>query len=123
MRGDKITITGGNNKFGMELNYDERYQSGSELDKGSADMYVASKLYSQTNFFIWRVFKVPEGLTPANKDETPIPKQDDWGPRWKWLYERYNPGAKVSETDSTATFTDTLQTPPSPGEKGSRRTP
>jgi hypothetical protein len=122
LRPDKITITGGRNKFGMELNYDEQYQSGSELDKGSADMYVASKLYNQTNFFIWRVFKVPKDIGPR-AGEKQIPNKDDWGGRWKWLYEHYNPGAKVSETDFSATFTDTLQAAPSPGEEVTSNAP
>ena len=116
LRPDKITITSGRNKFGMELNYDEQYRSGSELDKNSADMYVASKLYSQTNFFLWRVFKVPEGIGPK-EGEKPIPKEQNWGERWKWLYEHFNPGAKVSETDTSATFTDTQQQAPPPGEE------
>jgi len=111
LRPDKVTIAGGNNKFGMLLNYEEQYQSGG-AGQAMADMHVASKLYSQTIFFIWRVFKVPADIKP-NPDEKPAPTE--WAARWEWLYKHYNPGATIS--GDTITWTDTtrpMPMPPSP---------
>jgi hypothetical protein len=78
---NNITVTGANNEFHMRLDYEAVYGAG-ELK----DLYIASKLSQQHIKFIWRIYKVPENLSL----EGDKPLSDDWGTRWKELYDLYN---------------------------------
>jgi hypothetical protein len=67
LRPDRISVTGAQNEFSMQLDYEAIYGGGPY-----ADLYIASQLYNQTVFFFWKVFKVPDDLKPA-KGEKRVP--------------------------------------------------
>jgi uncharacterized membrane protein HdeD (DUF308 family) len=84
LRSDNITVTGAHNSFHMNLDFERIYGGGPD-----ADLYIASKLYSQTIHFFWEVYAVPKDL-PVPTGETAAPT--DWQRRWVWLYDLFNPG-------------------------------
>jgi hypothetical protein len=85
LRPDHITVTGAENQFHMELDFEAVY-GGGQL----TDLYVASKLSQQYIHFYWKIFAVPDNVAPA-EGETEAPQA--WGPRWASLYKTFNPGA------------------------------
>lgn len=83
LRGDKITVTGAQNKFHLVLDFEAVYGGGP-----IADLYIASKLHSQYIHVFWEVHRVPAGLPPPQgMTEAPA----DWARRWLWLYNTFNP--------------------------------
>jgi hypothetical protein len=82
LRPDRITVTGANNEFGMQLNYEAVYGGGP-----LKDLYIASRLSRETIRFKWSIYKVPEEQALA-QDDQPLPAA--WPQRSKWLYEYYN---------------------------------
>ena len=97
LRPDHITVTGAENKFQMELDFESVYGGGP-----AKDLYIASKLSQQYIHFYWKIFNVPDNLKPA-EGETEVPQA--WGPRWAWLYKTFNPGAdpnRPSQRDPAA---------------------
>lgn len=83
LRADNITVTGANNKFNMQLDYEAVYGGGP-----LKDLYIASKLYQQYIHFYWKIYKAPATLQPEEgKENVSIP----WGKRWQELNESFNP--------------------------------
>lgn len=80
LRGDRITVTGADNEFGMQLNYEAVY-GGGELK----DLYIASRLSRERIWFRWSLYRVPDDAAITKE---PLPA--DWGQRSKWLYDHYN---------------------------------
>jgi hypothetical protein len=92
LQSDNITVEDANNKFTMDLDFEERYQSGPDND-----IFIASKLYNQAIFFHWTIYPVPPELRPDPEKKIP----DDWlRGRWHWLYKRYN-GEKSIDAGGT----------------------
>lgn len=85
MREDDITVTGANNEFLMELNYEAVYGGGP-----LKDLYIASKLYQQYIHFYFEIYKVPTDLVPPKGVD-----MDRWLSKWNWLYLTYNPDKKT----------------------------
>lgn len=94
LRQDKITVTGARNAFSMVLDFEAVYGSGP-----LGDLYIASKLYSQYIHFFWEVYRVPDDLPPpAGSPQAPV----EWGRRWQWMYEMYNPPGVRTAADAAA---------------------
>ena len=85
MRGDNITVTGAQNEFHMEMDYEHVYGGGP-----LKDLAIASKLSQQYIHFFWEVYSVPKDV-PRPKGQKAAP--DSWYQRWQWLYDSFNPPA------------------------------
>jgi uncharacterized membrane protein HdeD (DUF308 family) len=86
LRPDNVTVTGARNEFHAELDYAARYDVAGQF----ADLTIASKLYQQSIRFYWQVYPVPAGVpVPEGQEQAPA----EWGPRWEWLFDRFNPPA------------------------------
>ena len=94
LRQDKMTVTGARNAFSMVLDFEAVYGF-SPL----GDLYIASKLYAQRLHFFWEVYRVPDDLpSPAGSPKAPT----EWGRRWQWTYEMYNPPGVRTAADAAA---------------------
>ena len=92
LRADKITVTGANNEFYMQLDYEAVYGGGP-----LKDLYIASKLYSQYIHFFWEIYPAPVDVQPGQaKKGAPI----DWESRWQALYETFNLGEGETPTQA-----------------------
>jgi hypothetical protein len=94
LRQDKITVTGARNEFSMVLDFEAVFGT-----SPVGDLYIASKLYSQYIHFFWEVYPVPAGL-PLPKGLPQAP--EEWGRRWQWLYDTFNPPGVRTASDAAA---------------------
>src|SRR5262249_896574 len=85
LRSDNVTVTGAHNSFHMNLDFERIYGGGP-----GADLFIASKLYSQAISFVWEVYPGPKDL-PLRKDQKVAPT--DWQLRWAWLHQLFNQNA------------------------------
>ncbi len=108
---DQVTVTGANNEFNMQLNYEAVFGIGP-----LQDLYVASKLYQRPITFYWEIYHVSDVLKKQAPDvwfrEDPAGGKD----RWHWLYQQYNPRpdkggiTTVPEPGALALFTTDIKT-------------
>ena len=121
LREDRITVTGANNAFSMNLNYEAVYGGGP-----LKDLYIASKLYSQAIRFFWKIYRVPAAVPPPQGAKN---APEGWDRRWQWLYDSFekaprdehgkrhipDPGAPLYETSSSDS-TSRVHFPAEPGD-------
>jgi hypothetical protein len=83
LRSDNVTVTGARNEFSMVLDFEAVYGGGD-----FANLYIASKLYSQYIHLFWEVYRLPPDL-PLPQGTAAPPAQ--WERRWSWLDRVFNP--------------------------------
>ena len=110
LRSENITVNEATNEFSLFLDFDKQYNA---LNGDS--LYVASKLYSQTIYYDWKIYQVPPipEISPAG------PSDEEWVMKWPALYEHYNPRSGVLDGEIRATTgAGTVAIPPSGFETG-----